>query len=413
MKNERLLERFLRYVRIDTTAVPEAGRYPSSNGQLELGRLVADELRALGLTDVEQDAHGLVWGTLPGNTPAAVDAFALCAHFDTSPETTGRNVRPQVWANYDGRDLMLPGDPSRVLKVADNPELRRCVGRTIVTTDGTTLLGADDKAGLAAIVEALAYLTEHPELPRAPIRACFTCDEEIGYGVDYVDPKKLGAVCCYTLDGAGRDLIDVETFSADLAKVTVRGVNIHPSIGKGRMVNAVRGAAEFTARLPRDRLAPEATDGRDGFLHPYSVAGGVAETVLHLLLRDFDTAQLRVQEQLLRQTAVEVERLMPGLAIDVVVTEQYRNMAEGLPREPRAVAYAEQAHRNLGRTPRRAIIRGGTDGSRLTESGVPTPNLSTGEQNPHSPLEWCCLDDLAAAAEVIVELAQVWARGGS
>ena len=242
MKNERLLERFLRYVRIDTTAVPEAGRYPSSNGQLELGRLVADELRALGLTDVEQDAHGLVWGTLPGNTPAAVDAFALCAHFDTSPETTGRNVRPQVWANYDGRDLMLPGDPSRVLKVADNPELRRCVGRTIVTTDGTTLLGADDKAGLAAIVEALAYLTEHPELPRAPIRACFTCDEEIGYGVDYVDPKKLGAVCCYTLDGAGRDLIDVETFSADLAKVTVRGVNIHPSIGKVRMVNAVRGA---------------------------------------------------------------------------------------------------------------------------------------------------------------------------
>jgi len=361
---------------------------------------------------VEQDEHGIVWGTLPSNVAHKVDPFALCAHLDTSPETTGKNVKPQVWREYAGGDLTLPGDKSRVIRVADNPELTRCRGKTIVTTDGTTLLGADDKAGLAVIVEAIAYLVEHPEIEHGPVRLCFTCDEEIGHGVDHVDPKKLAAVCCYTLDGAGRDEIDVETFSADLAIVTVRGVNIHPSIGKGRMVNAVRGAAMFVERLPRDRLSPETTDGRDGFVHPYTIEGGVAETTVHVLLRDFDAARLRDQERLLRETAAAVERDLAGLAIEVQVTTQYRNMAEGMPKEPRAAAYAELAHQNLGRTPKLSIIRGGTDGSRLTEIGVPTPNLSTGEQNPHSPLEWCCLEDLAAAAEVLVELAKVWAQGG-
>jgi tripeptide aminopeptidase len=412
MNIERLLQRFVRYAQVDTTAVPDAGRYPSCDGQFELGRILAGELRELKLADVEQDAKGIVWATLPSNVKHSVDAFALCAHLDTSPETTGKNVNPQVWRNYAGGDLTLPADKTRVIREADNPELVRCRGKTIVTTDGTTLLGADDKAGLAVIVEAIAYLVEHPQVQHGPIRLCFTCDEEIGHGVDHVDPRKLAAVCCYTLDGAGRDEIDVETFSADLAIVTVRGVNIHPSIGKGRMVNAVRGAAMFVDRLPRDRLSPETTDGRDGFVHPYTIGGGVAETTIHLLLRDFDAAKLRDQERLLRETAAAVEREIPGLAIDVSVSTQYRNMAEGLPKEPRAAAYAEQAHRNLGRTPKLSIIRGGTDGSRLTEIGVPTPNLSTGEQNPHSPLEWCCLEDLGAAAEVLVELAQVWASGG-
>jgi tripeptide aminopeptidase len=412
MNVQRLLERFVRYAKVDTTAVPDAGRYPSSEGQFELGRILARELLELRLADVEQDAHGIVWGTLPSNVAHPVDALALCAHLDTSPETTGKNVKPQVWRNYAGGDLMLPGDKTRVIREADNPELTRCRGQTIVTTDGTTLLGADDKAGLAVIVEAIAYLVEHPELEHGPVRLCFTCDEEIGHGVDHVDPKKLSAVCCYTLDGAGRDEIDIETFSADGAIVTVRGVNIHPSIGKGRMVNAVRGAAMFIDRLPRDRLSPETTDGRDGFVHPYTIEGGVAETTVHVLLRDFDAAKLRDQERLLREAAAAVEREIAGLKIDVDVTTQYRNMAEGLPKEPRAAAYAELAHRNLGRTPKLSIIRGGTDGSRLTEIGVPTPNLSTGEQNPHSPLEWCCLEDLAAAAEVLVELARVWARAG-
>jgi tripeptide aminopeptidase len=412
MNLDRLLARFTRYVQIDTTAVPYAGRYPSSPGQFELGRVVADELRALRLTDVEQDAHGLVWATLPGNTSAPVEAFALCAHFDTSPETTGKNVKPTVWRNYDGRDLTLPGDPAKVLTVRENPELKNYVGRTLVTTDGTTLLGADDKAGLAVIMEAVERLVENPALPHGPIRLCFTCDEEIGHGVDHVDPKKLAAVCCYTLDGSAHDEIDIETFSADVAVVTITGVNIHPSIAKGRMVNAVRAAAKFVELLPREQLAPETTDGRQGFLHPYTIEGGVARTVVYTLLRDFDDAQLERQARLLRSAAADVERAFPGIKVDVAVTPQYRNLAKGLAAEPRAVTYAEQALRNLGRTPRQTIVRGGTDGSRLTELGVPTPNLSTAEHNPHSPLEWTCLEEMGDAVAMLVELAAVWARGG-
>ncbi len=408
----RILDRFVRYVQIDTTAVPDPCRYPSSTGQLELGRVLADELRSLGLADVEQDEHGIVWATLPGNTPG-VDAIALCAHIDTSPETSGTNVRPQIWKSYDGSDLVLPGDPTKVLSPRDNPELAEYVGRTLITTDGTTLLGADDKAGIAVIMESVTWLGEHPELPRGPIRICFTCDEEIGHGVDHVDPKRLAAACCYTLDGHGQDEIDVETFAADLAVITFTGVNIHPSIAKGRMVNAVRAAGRFIDRLPLKALAPETTDGRDGFLHPYAIEGGVAEAKLRVLLRDFDAASLNDHANLLRAAALDVERTLPGIAIDVAITPQYRNLAEGLAREPRAVAYAERAFKNLGRTPRKTIVRGGTDGSRLTEIGVPTPNLSTAEHNPHSPLEWCCLEEMDAAVEMLVELAGVWARGGT
>jgi len=411
MTSTPVLDRFLRYVQIDTTAVPDAGRYPSSAGQLELGRMVAEELRSLGLADVEQDAHGIVWATLPGNTPG-VEAIALCAHMDTSPETSGTNVRPQIWRNYDGSDLVLPGDPTKKLSLRENPELSRYVGRTLITTDGTTLLGADDKAGIAVIMEAVAWLAAHPELPRGPIRVCFTCDEEIGHGVDHVAPEKLAAVCCYTLDGHGQDEIDVETFAADLAVVTFTGVNIHPSIAKGRMVNAVRAAGRFIERLPMKSLAPETTDGRQGFLHPYSIEGGVAEAKLHVLLRDFDAEALRRYASLLRTTAADVERTLAGITIDVAIMPQYRNLADGLAHEPRAVAYAERAFENLGRTPTKTIVRGGTDGSRLTELGVPTPNLSTAEHNPHSPLEWCCLEELTAAVEMLVELAGVWARGG-
>jgi tripeptide aminopeptidase len=405
----KVLERFLRYVQVDTTAVPDAGCYPSSAGQLVLGRMLADELREVGLVDVEQDEHGLVWATLPGNTPDA-ETIALCAHMDTSPETSGTNVRPQVWMNYDGGDLVLPGDTSKVLSPRENPELKHYVGRTLVTADGSTLLGADDKAGIAVIVEAVARLAADPDQPHGPIRVCFTCDEEIGHGVDHVAPKKLAAVCCYTLDGHGQDEIDVETFAADHAVVTFTGVNIHPSIAKGRMVNAVRAAGNFLDRLPRATLAPETTDGRDGFLHPYSIEGSVASAKLHVLLRDFDAPVLADYAALLRKTATEVEREFPGLAVNVAVTPQYRNLADGLAHEPRAVAYAEEAIKNLGRTPRKTIVRGGTDGSRLTEIGVPTPNLSTAEHDPHSPLEWCCVEELEAAVAMLIELAAVWAR---
>lgn len=412
MNQPRLLERFLRYTAVDTTAAPDSTTYPSSPGQLELGRLIADELRAMKLVDVEHDAHGIVWATVPGNAPLNVETIALCAHFDTSPETTGKNVQAVVWKDYAGGDLTLPGDPRQVLRVSANPELASYVGKTLITTDGTTLLGADDKAGLAVIVEAAARLVENRQLVHGPIRLCFTCDEEIGHGVDHVDPQKLAAVCCYTLDGAGADEIDVETFSADLATVTFTGVNIHPSIAKGRMVNAVRAAADFLARLPRTSLSPETTAEREGFVHPYAIEGGVAATTVRVLLRDFDTPRLAEQADLLRSAAAATTQAFPGLEVAVRVTPQYRNPADGLKLESRAIAYAEQALRNLGRTPRRTIIRGGTDGSRLTELGVPTPNLSTGEHNPHSPLEWTCLEEMAAAVDMLLELAAVWARSG-
>ena len=409
MNHERLLQRFLRYVRIDTTAGDGSKGYPSSAGQLELGRVLAAELRQIGLADAEQDRYGIVLATLPSTCRRQVPVIAFNAHLDTSPETTGKGVKPQVWRNYDGRDLTLPGDCSQVIRVEANPELRELVGRTIVTSDGTTLLGADDKAGIAAIMEAVEHLAEHPELERGAIRLCFTCDEEIGHGVDHVDLAKLGVAACYTLDGSGCDQIDVETFSADLATVTVRGVNIHPSIAKGRMVNALRVAGDFLSRLPRNVLAPETTDGRQGFLHPYKMDGGVAQVVISILLRDFDTTRLAEYAQLLERAAGETAAAWPGSAVDVSVTPQYRNMAEGLAREPRAVAHAQAALRRLGREPQLTIIRGGTDGSRFTELGLPTPNLSTGEHNPHSPLEWTCLEEIAQAAETIVALAQVWA----
>jgi tripeptide aminopeptidase len=410
VNSERLLDRFLRYVRMETTAVEGAAGYPSSKGQLELGRLLRDELAAIGLRDARQDEHGIVLATLPATGKAAAPTIAWFAHLDTSPETSGKNVQPQVWQNYHGGDLTLPGDASRVIRVASNPELRQLVGKTIITTDGTTLLGADDKAGVAVIMEAVSWLAEHPEIEHGPVRVCFTCDEEIGHGVDHIDLDQLGAVVGYTLDGAGQDEIDVETFSADLARVSIRGVNIHPMIAKGRMVNAIRAAAAFVDRLPRDTLSPETTEAREGFLHPYAVEGGVAEVQLRILLRDFQTAALSEKAQRLREIAAAVLRESPGAAIDVQIQTQYRNMAEGLAREPRAVAYAQEALRRLGREPKLTIIRGGTDGSRLTELGLPTPNLSTGEHNPHSPLEWTCLEEMTAAAEMLVELARVWAQ---
>ena len=407
---QRLLERFLDYVAIDTTANDATDRYPSSDGQWELGRLVVRQLEQIGLADIDQDEHGLVWATVPPSIPSGASTIAFNAHLDTSPEASGANVKPQVIRDYRGGDIPLPGDPAQRIRVAENPELDRLHGATLVTTDGTTLLGGDDKAGVAVIVETAACLMEHPEIPHGPIRLLFTCDEEIGRGVKHVDLEKLGAAACYTLDGDGADKIDVETFSADLAAVTIHGVNIHPSIAKGRMVNAVRAASHFVARLPRDVLAPEATDGRQGFVHPYQIEGGVARVVLKVLLRDFDTPKLGEQADLLHRIAKEVEADFPGAQIAVEITRQYRNLAEGLAKEPRAVRYVQQAYERLGRAVRLATVRGGTDGSVLTERGLPTPNLSTGQHNPHSTLEWVCLNEMGAAVELLIELAQVWAE---
>lgn len=406
---ERLLERFLQYVRIDTTAREGQATYPSSPGQLELGRLLREELLAIGLADAVQTEMGIVVATVPATVARDVPIVALNSHVDTSPETTGAGVRPQVIRDYPGGDIQLSGRPGAVIRAAENPQLQSLVGCTIVTSDGTTLLGADDKAGVAVIMETAAWLHEHPEIEHGPIRICFTCDEEIGHGVDHVDLAQLGATVCYTLDGQSADEIDVETFSADLAIVTVRGVNIHPAIAKGRMVNALRVAADFLGRLPATSLAPETTSDRQGFLHPYHIDGGVAEVSIRILLRDFDSANLARLASRLRDAAGETERAFAGSSIDVDVTPQYRNMADGLAREPRAVEFAKRALERLGRTPRLTIVRGGTDGSRFTELGLPTPNLSTGQHNLHSPLEWACLEEMAQASEMLVELVQIWA----
>jgi tripeptide aminopeptidase len=403
-----LLDRFLRYVRIDTKADEKATTYPSSPGQLVLGRLLRDELLAMGLSDAVQDEHGLVFATVPGNVPGA-PTIAFNAHVDTNPENPGKDVKPQVIRGYGGGDIVLPKDPSKVIRVAENPELESLIGKTIITTDGTTLLGADDKAGVAVIMEAARTLMENPEIPHGPVRIVFTCDEEIGRGVQYLEPARLGAVVAYTLDGAGAGEIEDETFSADAATVTVTGVNIHPSIAKGRMINAVRLAGMFLDRLPKRTLSPETTAGRDGFLHPLTIEGGTGEVKIGLLLRSFDTAELAVQAEILREIGRQVEREYPGARVTVETRKQYRNMKDGIRREPRAVEYAAEAVRRVGLEPKFRAIRGGTDGALLTEKGLPTPNLSTGEHNPHSPLEWTCLEEMETAVRVVVELCRVWA----
>jgi tripeptide aminopeptidase len=406
---QSLLDRFCRYVKIDTQADEKATTYPSSPGQLQLGKMLADELRQMGVQDANQDEHGIVLATLPANR-AKGPTIAWIAHIDTSPETSGDRVQPIVHRNYDGNDIVLPGDPTKVIRARDNPELVDLKGKTLVTTDGTTLLGADDKAGVAVIMETAAYLMAHPEIPHGPIRICFTCDEEIGRGVDHLDLAQLGARVGYTLDGGGTGEIDVETFSADLAVVTVTGINIHPALAKGAMVNAVRIASEFVSRLPRAALSPETTSDREGFLHPYRIEGGVASATIRILLRDFDTARLADHARLLEYNALALRSEYPKAAIDLQVTPQYRNMAEGLAKEPRAATLAEEAMRLIGLSPKRTIVRGGTDGSRLTELGLPTPNLSTGEHNLHSPLEFTCLEEMDTARRVLVELAQLWGQ---
>lgn len=412
MNAERILQRFLRYVVVDTTADRSASAYPSSLGQWELGRMLVDELREMGLADADQDEFGLVWATIPSTVERNIPVIAWNAHFDTSPETTGGGVKPQVIRDYPGGDITLPGDSTKVILESDNPDLRHLLGKTLITSDGTTLLGADDKAGLAVIAEAAAWLQEHPEIPHGPIRILFTCDEEIGHGVRHVDLSKLGALVAYTLDGGGAGEIDVETFSADLATITFHGVNIHPSMAKGRMVNAVRAVAEFVSRLPRSSLSPETTDSRCGFVHPFEIHGGVGAATVDVLLRDFDAHQLAAQAELLHSLAKQVEWEFPGCRAGVTIKPQYRNLAEGLAKEPRAVEFAVRAHEQLGLTCKKSIIRGGTDGSLLTAMGLPTPNLSTGQHNPHSPLEWACLEEMLQASNVLVQLARIWCDGG-
>lgn len=395
-----LLERFCRYVQVETTADEESDRYPSSEGQRSLAGLLAQELTALGLK-TEVDPNAIVTATLPGNVEGA-PTIAWLAHMDTSPEAPGAGVNPQVVEAYSGGDLTLKN--GRVIPAAD---LEGYQGKCLVTTDGTTLLGADDKSGVAVIMTAVERLLSDSARKRCPVRVIFTCDEEIGRGTDKLDLKAIDAVCAYTLDGEAEGLIENETFSADLAVVTVQGKNIHPGLAYGKMCNALRVSARFLDKLPPE-LSPECTSGKEPFIHPYVAKGGVDQMTLRILLRSFDTADLAGYAELLQATAREVEAEFPVARITVDIKEQYRNMAEYLSKEPRAVGLAAQAYQKVGIEPTYKAIRGGTDGSRLSEMGLPTPNLSTGMHNFHSELEFACLDEMETAVSVLLELATLW-----
>ena len=408
INRDRLLERFLRYVRVGTSADPHSGEYPSSDSQRVLGEILCQELEKMSVTDAHQDEHALVWGTVPASDGGASPTVALVAHVDTSPEAPGDNVNPQVIENYSGGDISLPSGAT--IEVDSCAELESLIGKTLVTTDGTTLLGGDDKAGVAIIMELAHTLIENPHLPHGDVRVLFTCDEEIGHGTDKIDLAKLDATVAYTLDGGGANVIDEETFSADAAIVRFIGHNIHPAIAKDRMVNAVRGAADFVAALPRETCTPETTEEREGFIHPYTIQGGVGEATVEIILRSFESEDLETYANQLREVAENVAAKTPGLRVEVEIRRQYRNLREGLAHLPEAVTFAKQAFENLGRDYRGAIIRGGTDGSQLTEKGLPTPNLSSGQHNIHAVTEFACLDEMVAAVEHLVELLALWSE---
>ena len=404
-----VLERFLRYVAYDTQAREDSTTYPSTPGQLVLLGDLVTELQAMGIADAAMDAHGYVMATIPVTTTKTnVPVIGVIAHVDTSPEMSGAGVKPLVHRAYDGRDLVLPDDPEAVLRVADMPYLEECLGHDLVTASGTTLLGADNKSGVAAIMTAAAYLMAHPEIPHGAIRIGFTPDEEIGKGTTHFDVTRFGARYAYTMDGGPRGELEYESFSADAISLTFRGLNTHPGYGKGRMVNAIKLAARFIDRLPSDRLSPETTSGREGFVHPNVVQAAVDRTTVKLLVRDFDTAALKEKEAWLRALAEGVVAEVPGAAVDVHVDEQYRNMREVLDEHPLVVERAREAITRTGLTVRERAIRGGTDGSRLSFMGLPTPNIFAGEQNFHSRFEWVSVQDMEKAVDVIVELAKVW-----
>lgn len=408
INRDRLLDRFLRYVRVGTAADPHSDSYPSTESQRTLGQMLADELAAMSVDGVVQDEHALVWGTVPATVDGDIPTVALVAHMDTSPEAPGGNVQPQVIQHYVGGDITLPS--GKVISADSTPSLSQLIGSTLITTDGTTLLGGDDKAGVAIIMELAATLIENPHLQHGPVRILFTCDEEIGHGTDKIDLAKVDATVAYTIDGGGRGTIDVETFSADSATVRFIGHNIHPSIGKGRMINATKAASEFVALLPRNRQTPETTQDREGFIHPHSIQGGVGEATVELILRSFETSDLEIYADLIRGAADQVVQQTPGIRVQVDINEQYRNMRDGLVDFPEAVSIAEQAFDELGRDCKREIIRGGTDGSQLTEKGLPTPNLSSGQHNIHSVTEFACLDEMVEATEHLVRMLSIWAN---
>jgi len=406
----KLTDRFLRYVQVDTQSDPFSTSFPSTEKQQDLSRILVAELKDMGIKDAELDPHGYVYATIPATVSGDHPVVCLCAHVDTSPDSSGQGVKPIVHRAWDGADIVLPDDTAQVIRVSEHPYLAGKKGEDIITASGTTLLGADDKAGVAIIMELAHYLLAHPDIPHGKIRLLFTPDEEVGRGVDHVDLQKLGADVGYTLDGGELGSLEDENFSADGVQVVIEGVSAHPGFARGKLVNAIKIASEFLSALPKESLSPETTDDRQGFIHPVHISGAAETATVDFIIRDFTLTGLHTHESFLEGLLKEVIGRYRGSSYTFTIKEQYRNMKEVLDRHPQVMAHAEAAIRRAGIEPIKMAIRGGTDGSRLSFMGLPCPNIFTGEMNFHSKQEYVSVQDMEKAIEVLVALVQVWAE---
>lgn len=400
----------MRYAQIDTQSDPYSPTQPSTEKQKDLSRVLVQELKQMGIEDAVLDEHGYVYATIPATVAGEIPVICFCSHVDTAPDCSGTGVKPILHKNYDGADIVLPDDPSIVISTTQHPYLKNRIGDDIITASGTTLLGADDKAGVAIIMDLAHYLLQHPEVPHGKIRILFTPDEEIGRGVNAVNMQQLGADFGYTLDGGERGHLEGENFSADSATVTFYGVSAHPGYAKGKMVNAVKVAAAFVSRLPLDEWCPESTDGYQGFVHPVSMSGELEKATVSFIVRDFSTPELKAHESRLQELAEAAIAAFPGASYELKVKEQYRNMKEILDQHPRVMEYAAEAYSRAGIEAEKINIRGGTDGARLSFMGMPCPNIFTGEMGIHSKQEYVSVQDMNKAVEICVHLAQVWAE---
>ena len=406
--NHSAAERFMRYVQIDTQSDAASQTQPSTEKQKNLSIVLVQELLKMGIADAVLDEHGYVYATIPSTSAKDVPVLCFCAHVDTAPDCSGEGVKPILHKKYDGNDIVLPDDSSVVISSKDHPYLKQRIGDDIITASGTTLLGADDKAGVAIIMDLANYLIQHPEIKHGKIRILFTPDEEVGRGVAAINMEQLGAHFGYTLDGGERGHLEGESFSADAAIVSFHGISAHPGYAKGKMVSAIKAASAFVDSLPDQEWCPESTEGMQGFVHPTSIVGALEKATVQFIVRDFDTAMLAVHEQQLKALAMKTAEQFPGLTVDFVVKEQYRNMKEILDLHPQVMDYAQQAYSRAGITAERISIRGGTDGSRLSFMGLPCPNLFTGEMGIHSKQEYVSVQDMEKATEILVHLAQIW-----
>ncbi len=406
-------ERFLRYVTIDTQSDPNSTTFPSTEKQKTLSALLADELRAIGIADAHMDEHGYVYATIASNTSKKVPVICFCSHVDTAPDCSGANVKPLMHRKYDGSPIVLPDDITQVLTTDTYPYLKRKIGDDFITASGTTLLGADDKSGLAVIMDFANYLQSHPEVKHGTIRILFTPDEEVGHGTAKLDLAKLGAAFGYTLDGGEAGDLEDETFSADGAEVIIHGVSVHPGTAKNKMVNALKIAGEILAALPKQEWSPETTEKKEGFVHPVQMNGIAEKATIHFIVRDFETAKLAEHEARLKKIAESVVGKYAGASLEFIVKEQYRNMKEVLDKHPQVVEYAKEAIQRAGLAVHTEAIRGGTDGSRLSFMGLPCPNIFTGMQNLHGKHEWISVQDMQHSVDTLIHLAAIWEEKAS